>query len=73
MVARKGTNTMFLITPHLKFLDISNYLSPGTSYDSWVKAYGCKQTKSWMPYEWFDHADKLDFPGLPDTPLGTQN
>ena len=26
---------------------------------------GAKQTKSWLPYEWFDSADKLDYKGLP--------
>ena len=43
----------------LKFLDVINYLGPGTSYDKRVNAYGCKQTKSWFPYEWFDSPDKL--------------
>ena len=45
-----------------------NYLAPGTTYDKWVKAYEAKQTKSWLPYEWFDSADKLDYPGLPPFP-----
>jgi len=31
---------MFIITPEFKFLDVINYLGPGTSYDKWVKAYG---------------------------------
>jgi len=43
-----------------------NYLAPGTSYDKWIKAYGCQQTKSWFPHEWFDSPDKLVYPGLPD-------
>ena len=42
-----------------------NYLAPGTTYDKWVKAYEAKQTKSWLPYEWFDSVDKLAYPGLP--------
>ena len=29
------------------------------------KTYGANQTKSWLPYEWFDSADKLDYKGLP--------
>ena len=67
-VASKGSQTMFVITTEFKFLDVMNYryLGPGTSYDKWIKAYGCKQTKSWFPYEWFDSSDKLDYPGLPD-------
>ena len=27
--------------------------------------YGSSQTKSWLPYEWLDCADKLDYDGLP--------
>ena len=65
-VAIQGSKTMFIITPELKFLDVISYLGPGTSYDKWVKAYGCKKTKSWFPYGWFDSPDKLDYPGLPD-------
>jgi len=29
-----------MVTPEFKFLDIMNYLAPGTSYDKWIKAYG---------------------------------
>ena len=56
---------MYINTPHFKFLDITNYLLPGISHDKWVKTYGANQTKSWLPYEWFDSADKLDYKGLP--------
>ena len=61
-VAKKQERIMFLSTP---FLDIINYLGLGTSYEKWVKTYGSSQTKSWLPYEWFDCADKLDYDGLP--------
>ena len=57
---------MFIKTPTLLFLDIINYLGPGTSYDSWIKAYGASAQKAWLPYEWLDSPDKLDYPGLPD-------
>jgi len=56
---------MYMSTPVFKFLDICNYVSPGTSYEKWVKTYGAKLSKSWLPYEWFDCADELDFEGLP--------
>jgi len=65
-VAKKGNKTIFLLTWGACFLDIINYLGPGTSYDKWVKAYGCKAVKSWFTYEWFDVPEKLDFPGLPE-------
>ena len=59
---------MFLLTKIFRFLDIINYLGPGTSYDKWVKAYGCTAEKSSFPYEWFDSLHKLDIPGLPNYP-----
>ena len=67
-VAKNGNKIMFLLTSGFRFLDIINYLGPGTSYEKWVKAYDCKKTKSWFPYEWFDRPEKLDYPGLPDYP-----
>ena len=67
-VAKHGNKIMFLLTSGFRFLDIINYLGPGTSYEKWVKAYECKTTKSWFTYEWFDRPEKLDYPGLPDYP-----
>ena len=65
-VAKNGNKIMFILTKKARFLDIINYLGPGTSYDKWVKAYECESEKSWFPYEWFDSIEKLDFKGLPD-------
>ena len=45
-----------------------NYIGLGISYDAWTKAYERTGEKSWFPYEWFDSADKLDYPGLLDYP-----
>ena len=41
------------------------YLAPGFSYDQFLKAYECTQTKGYSPYEWVDSLDKLNFPTLP--------
>ena len=57
---------MFMKTDGFLFLEIINYLGPGTSYEAWVKAYGCSGQKSWLPYEWLDTPEKLNYPGLPD-------
>ena len=65
-VAKNGNKIMFILTSGFRFLDIINYLAPGTSYEKWVKAYECETAKSWFPYEWFDKPEKLDYPGLPD-------
>ena len=37
-VAKKGNKVMFLLTWGFRFLNIINYLGPGTSYEKWVKA-----------------------------------
>ena len=63
--AEKNGRIMFINTPKFKFLDVLNYLGPGITYKKWVKTYGATLAKSWLPYEWFDSPDKLDFPGLP--------
>ena len=63
--AEKNGRIIFINTPKFKFLDVLNYLGPGITYEKWVKTYGATLAKSWLPYEWFDSPDKLDFPGLP--------
>ena len=68
-VAKKKANTtMFKKTDHFLFLVIINYLRPGTSYEAWVKAYGCSAQKSWLPYEWLDTPEKLNYFWLRDYP-----
>ena len=37
-VAKHGNKIMFLLTSGFRFLDIINYLGPGTSYEKWIKA-----------------------------------
>ena len=53
-VAKNGNKIMFLLTQKFRFLDIINYLGPGTSYEKWTKAYESTAEKSWFPYERFD-------------------
>ena len=63
----KKENTYLTIgTPHMKFLDISNYLAAGCSYEKFLKAYGCDIPKGIFPYEWFDSIEKLDCTSLPE-------
>ena len=42
---KRLNNFMCLATEHLRFLDVSNFLAPGFSYDKFLKAYDCPQTK----------------------------
>ena len=65
-VIKKNTKFLCISTNQLKFLDISLYLSPGVSYDKFLKAYGIQMTKGFFPYEWFNSVDKLKEDKLPD-------
>ena len=49
-VAKNGNKITFILTNSFRFLNIMNYLGPGTIYEKWVKAYECTATKSWFPY-----------------------
>ena len=64
-IVKRNNNHMTIRTENLNFLDILNYLAPGFSYDSFLKAYQCSQTKGFFPYEWFDSLEKLNHPNLP--------
>ena len=62
---KRNNNFMCLKTEHLRFLDVTNFLAPGFSYDKFLKAYECPQTKGFFPYEWMDSLDKLEHSSLP--------
>ena len=62
----KRNNTfMCLSTNQLKFLDMTNYIAPGFSYDKYLKAYGCEVTKGHFSYEYIDRLERLDDTALP--------
>ena len=42
-----------------------NFLGGATSLDSFLKAYKTSETKVFLPYEWFDHSDKMKNTELP--------
>ena len=64
--ARKKVNKyMTIATNNLIFLDMYNYLAPGTSYDKYIKAYGAELQKGFFPYEWLNSIDKLELDRLP--------
>ena len=48
---KRNSNHMCIKTDFLKLLDISNYVAPGFSYDQFLRAYECKQTKGFFPYD----------------------
>ena len=49
----------------IQLLNIMSFLGGATSLDSFLKAYKTSVTKGFFPYEWFDHADKMQNTELP--------
>ena len=43
----------------LHFLDLTNFIAPGFSYERYLKAYSCELAKGCFPYEWMDSLEKL--------------
>ena len=53
-VIKRQNTFMCFSTTNLKFLDVTQYLAPGVSYDKYLKAYGCELQKGHFPYEYMD-------------------
>ncbi len=64
-VAKRNSAYSCISTSKFKFLDVSNFLAPGYSYDEFLKAYDVQVRKSYFCYEFFDHPSKLDLKELP--------
>ena len=64
-VNKRKNTFMCLSTDQLKFLDMTNYIAPGFSYDKYLNAYGCEVTKGHSPYEYMDCLERLDDTTLP--------
>ena len=64
-VVKKSNAYACITTDTFKFLDISHFLAPGTSYAGFLKAYRVEESKGFFPYEWLDDIAKLDQTQLP--------
>ena len=64
-VIKRHNTFMCFSTKKLKCLDIINFLSPGYSYDKYLKAYGCELQNGHFPYEYMDGIGKLEDSALP--------
>jgi hypothetical protein len=67
-VIKKNNSYSCISNGELRFLDVSNFLSPGTSYVKFLQAYGASQSKSFFPYEYFKVFSQLEETQLP--PIG---
>ena len=50
---------------HLRFVDITNFIAPGSNYAGYLKAFGVEEPKGFFPYQWVDSLEKLKFEALP--------
>jgi len=64
-VLKRGSSMICLDYNRLRFLDIMNYVCPGTSLSQYLKTYKAEQTKQFFPYEYVDSLDKLNDDSLP--------
>ena len=64
-VIKRQNTFMCFSTTNLKFLDVTQYLAPGVSYDKYLKAYGCELQKGHFPYEYMNGIGKLADRALP--------
>ena len=64
-VVKKGNAYTCISNGMFKFLDMSQFLAPGSSYASFIKSYGCELEKGFMCYEWLDNIEKLSHTSLP--------
>ena len=68
-VIKRGSSYSAISTENFLFLDVTNYLAAGSSYDQFLKGYGATVHKSYFPYEYFDDLGKLsstEFPRYQD-------
>jgi hypothetical protein len=66
---KTGNCYRVITSDNLKFLDASNFLAAGTSWDKWLKAYKCEVQKASFPYEWLDDYIKSYESKLPEYEL----
>ena len=62
---RKNNAYNCISTEKFKFLDITSYLPPGTSYSKFLKAFQVDEQKSFWCYEYLDDPKKLSETRLP--------
>ena len=64
-VIKKNNNYTCIATEKLKFLDMMNYLPPGTSYEKFLHTFDIQEKKSFFPYKYFTDISVLEETSLP--------
>ena len=64
-VVKKGNCYVCIANGKFKFLDITQFVAPGYSYEKFIRSYDATEGKGFLPYEYLTSADKLDEIELP--------
>ena len=64
-VIKRASRLQCIQTDRFKFLDMMNYLTPGTSYARYLKAFDVTSSKGFFPYEYITDLGKLTEETLP--------
>ena len=65
-VVKKQDSMTCIQTATLRFLDTTNFIPPGYTYEAYLKAHGASLAKGFFPYEWMDDIEKLNHKALPN-------
>ena len=64
-IIKKNNAYLKIETENFRFLDVSHYLAPGTSYAQFLKAYNVAENKGFMCYDYLTDFEKLSEDRLP--------
>jgi G:T-mismatch repair DNA endonuclease (very short patch repair protein) len=62
---KRSNRLQCLQTDKFRFLDMINYLTPGTSYENYLKAFDISTSKGYFPYDYITSLDVLQETSLP--------
>ena len=65
---KRGNHYSMISNAYFKFLDITNYLPPATSYANFLKSMEIEEKKFFFPYEFLTSYEKLNQSFLPPYP-----
>ena len=64
-VIKRNNSYISISNEKYKFLDILQFLAPGSSYSKFLKAFEANESKGFFPYEYFDCIERLNETALP--------
>jgi hypothetical protein len=62
---KRGSRLQCIQTEKFRFLDMMNYLTPGTSYAKYLQTFEATSQKGFFPYDYINSLDRLSETSLP--------